>query len=198
MWINRIGACRAAPITLKYLILTISIIPTDIVTDLSEIARLAAIREEENDHFRSFIEARDPSETDKSVFRLQEVVSAGIDCRQCGNCCRSLMIVVSEEELDRVALLSNETTADFKSKHITEGLAGKMLLNSMPCRFLEDSSCSIYEHRFAGCREFPALHLPGFAHRYFTIQMHYDRCPIIFNVVEQLKKELHFFSADNA
>jgi hypothetical protein len=24
--------------------------------------------------------------------------------------------------------------------------------------------------------------------------MHYDRCPIIFNVVEQLKKELGFFN----
>jgi Fe-S-cluster containining protein len=67
----------------------------------------------------------------------------------------------------------------------------------MPCRFLADSSCTIYAHRFAGCREFPALDLPGFTQRYFTIQMHYDRCPIIFNVVEQLKKELHFFSIDN-
>jgi Fe-S-cluster containining protein len=197
MWINRIGACWDAPIAPNYLILTISTLPTDIVTDLAEIARLAALREEENDHFRSFIEARHPGETDKHVFRLQEAVSAHIDCRQCGNCCRSLMIVVSEDELDQVAALTNETSTDFKSKYIAEGLAGKMLLNSMPCRFLADSSCTIYAHRFAGCREFPALDLPGFSQRYFTIQMHYDRCPIIFNVVEQLKKELHFFSIDN-
>ncbi len=58
MWINRIGACWDAPIAPNYLILTITTLPTDIVTDLAEIARLAALREEENDHFRSFIERK--------------------------------------------------------------------------------------------------------------------------------------------
>ncbi|MBV9989122.1 MAG: hypothetical protein JO301_15695, partial [Chitinophagaceae bacterium] len=45
---------------------------------------------------------------------------------------------------------------------------------------------------FAGCREFPALHVPGFRNRLFTTFMHYERCPIIFNVMEQLKDVIGF------
>jgi Fe-S-cluster containining protein len=71
-----------------------------------------------------------------------------------------------------------------------------MIMNAIPCRFLEELSCTIYTVRFAGCREFPALHLPGFTARYFTTRMHYGRCPIIFNVLEALKKELSFFTQD--
>jgi hypothetical protein len=50
----------------------------------------------------------------------------------------------------------------------------------------------VYEDRFAGCREFPALHLPFFTKRLFTVMMHYSRCPIIFNVVEKLKMKTGF------
>ncbi|MFY7838983.1 MAG: YkgJ family cysteine cluster protein [Lacibacter sp.] len=67
-----------------------------------------------------------------------------------------------------------------------------MILNKIPCHFLADNKCSIYEVRFAGCREFPALHLPQFNRRLFTVMMHYDRCPIIFNVMEELKSTTHF------
>ena len=179
----------------ELLILTILSHEFDIETDLNVISRLAAAREEENDHFRDFLEARDPTITDTIVFSLQETVSRKIDCKQCGNCCKSLMIVVTEEELLRVAAVTNTTAEEFKSNYLAEGLSGKMIMNTMPCHFLSDRQCTIYTERFAGCREFPALHMPGFTDRFFTVQMHYNRCPIIFNVVELLKKELSFFTS---
>jgi hypothetical protein len=104
------------------------------------------------------------------------------------------MIVVTEEELEKVAAKTNTPSDEFKSSYLAEGLSGKLIMNAMPCHFLSDNQCTIYADRFAGCREFPALHLPGFTNRFFTVQMHYDRCPIIFNVVELLKKELLFFT----
>jgi hypothetical protein len=64
----------------------------------------------------------------------------------------------------------------------------------MPCHFLNNNKCTVYDYRFAGCREFPALHLPNFTKRLFTTFMHYDRCPIIYNVVEGLKKETGFMN----
>ena len=177
-------------------ILTLTILSPefDIKSDLQEIFLLAASREDENDHFRDFLKARDPKITDTIVFALQEAVSDKIDCKKCGNCCKSLMIVVTQEELQKVAALTDTTSEKFKSDHLAEGISGQLIMNSMPCHFLSDRQCTIYADRFAGCREFPALHLPGFTHRFFTIQMHYDRCPIIFNVVELLKKELLFFT----
>jgi Fe-S-cluster containining protein len=177
-------------------ILTLTILSPefDIKSDLNEISLLAACREEENDHFRNFLEARDPSLIDNIVFALQEEVTQQIDCKKCGNCCKSLMIVVTEEELQKVAAKTKTPSDEFKSSYLAEGLSGKLIMNAMPCHFLSDNQCTIYADRFAGCREFPALHLPGFTNRFFTVQMHYDRCPIIFNVVELLKKELLFFT----
>jgi Fe-S-cluster containining protein len=84
------------------------------------------------------------------------------------------------------------TRENFDNTYLEKGSNGMMILNSIPCHFLSENKCTVYEHRFEGCKEFPALHLPGFKKRAFTTFMHYERCPIIFNVVEQLKERLHF------
>lgn len=194
MWINSLQRHWILVEWLENVILIIPDINNHIITDLTEMAHLAAIREEENEHFRSFLETQDGESTDALVFSLQENVSKKVDCRQCGNCCKSLMIVVTEDELRRVAELTHSIPKDWREKNIEEGLSGKMILNTIPCLFLSERQCTIYPDRFEGCREFPGLHLPGFTRRYFTLLMHYDRCPIVFNVVEQLKKHLSFYS----
>jgi Fe-S-cluster containining protein len=102
------------------------------------------------------------------------------------------MVNINEEEADKLAQHLEMSRTALDEKYIEKGSNGMMLLNAIPCHFLLDNKCSVYEYRFAGCREFPALHLPGFKKRLFTTFMHYDRCPIIFNVVEQLKRELDF------
>ena len=167
-----------------------------IETDLQQIAQLADQREEENDHFQTFLENQDAAGIDAKVFALQAVITPQIDCRQCGNCCKTLMIEVTQPEADRVSQLLGVESEQFVSENLEKGIGQRMIMNTMPCRFLVDLSCTIYTERFAGCREFPALHLPGFTARYFTTRMHYGRCPIIFNVLEALKKELCFFTPD--
>jgi Fe-S-cluster containining protein len=103
------------------------------------------------------------------------------------------MIVVTEQEADLVADHLQQSRTDFDREHLEKGSQGMMIMHTIPCDFLQtNNACSVYEKRFGGCREFPALHLPGFTARLFTTFMHYDRCPIIFNVVEQLKEVLSF------
>ena len=167
-----------------------------IETDLQQIAQLADQREDENDHFQSFLATQDAAGIDARVFALQADITPKIDCRQCGNCCKTLMIEVTQPEAERVAQLLGLESDQFVSENLEKGIGQRMIMNTMPCRFLEELSCTIYNERFAGCREFPALHLPGFTARYFTTRMHYGRCPIIFNVLEALKKELSFFTPD--
>ncbi len=102
------------------------------------------------------------------------------------------MIVVTNEEADKVSQVLNTTREAFDRSYLEKGGAELMLMNSMPCSFLKENSCTIYENRFEGCREFPALDLPDFKKRLFSHFMHYSRCPIIFNVIEQLKIDLDF------
>jgi len=178
------------------LFLTILTPNLHIETDLEQIAQLADQREEENDYFQSFLASQDAASIDARVFALQADITPKIDCRQCGNCCKTLMIEVTQPEAERVAEVLGVESDQFVAENLDKGIGQRMIMNAIPCRFLEALSCTIYADRFAGCREFPALHLPGFTARYFTTRMHYGRCPIIFNVLEALKKELFFFTPD--
>jgi uncharacterized protein len=161
-------------------------------TDLNIIAALSIEKEEENDHFLRSLRNRDSIELDTLAHKLNEQVSVAIDCTICGNCCRSLVINVANEEVEPLAAylkLSKEAT---KEKYIEESLAGNCFINTIPCHFLADNKCTIYEARFTECRDFPHLHKPGFKARLSGTLMHYGRCPIIYNVVESMKKQLGF------
>jgi Fe-S-cluster containining protein len=164
----------------------------NIETDLSRIAAFAHLHQEENDRFTAFLKQQENDGIDALVTALDKNISPEIDCTTCGNCCKSLMIVVSDEEADTLSEQLQQERKEFDEHYLEKGSNGMMIINKMPCHFLSDNKCTVYEHRFAGCREFPALHVPQFNKRLFTTFMHYDRCPIIFNVMERLKDELLF------
>jgi Fe-S-cluster containining protein len=170
----------------------ISTVTGNIETDLSRIAAFAHHHQAENDRFAAFLKQQEPGQIDALVAALDKDISPGVDCTTCGNCCKSLMIVVSDEEADSLSEHLQQPRKEFDDHYLEKGSNGMMIINTIPCHFLSDNKCTVYEHRFAGCREFPALHVPQFNKRLFTTFIHYDRCPIIFNVVEKLKEELKF------
>lgn len=155
---------------------------------------LAEQRQEENDAFRAFIKNKDGNTIDKIVHRINNTITPQIDCTQCGACCKMLMINVTIEETKNIAGHLEITTAAFKEKYIEESEQGQLIMNSVPCHFLEDNKCTVYEQRFTECREFPHLHKKNFSGRLFGTLMHYAMCPIIFNVVEELKVEMGFIT----
>ncbi len=160
---------------------------TKLETDRAHIREMADIREEENDAFRVFIKNSDAAEIDCLVHQINAVVEAAIDCTECGACCKTLMINVEPPEAEKLATCLNMGQAEFKQLYIEESLQGHLVINQMPCHFLADTRCSVYEDRFSECREFPHLHKKDFRNRMFGTLMHYAMCPIIFNVVEELK-----------
>lgn len=159
---------------------------------LPVIQQTALEKETENTAFVQFLKERNGEEVDAAVQVLNQAIEPQIDCTQCGNCCKSLMVNITAGEADRASAHLHMSREDFDDRYVEKGSHELMILNSMPCHFLHENKCTIYEVRFAGCREFPALHLPHFTQRLFTVMMHYDRCPIIFNVMEQLKVETGF------
>ncbi|MEO6916858.1 MAG: YkgJ family cysteine cluster protein [Chitinophagaceae bacterium] len=150
-------------------------------------------REDENESFKLFLRGSDPEEIDQLVYAIQEKVTAMTDCTVCGNCCRSLMINVEQEELEPLGIRLRLPVTEIKNRFIEESSQGQLIINTIPCHFLNNSKCTIYEDRFTECREFPHLHKKGFLKRLFGIFMHYDRCPIICNTIEKLKTETAFY-----
>jgi Fe-S-cluster containining protein len=163
-----------------------------ITTNLEEISIISQKKQHENDAFSVFLKSQPGKAVDEIVFRLNEEIAPKIDCTKCGNCCKTLMIQVESDEAALVSDKMNISLVAFETNYVEKSSNGQMIINAIPCHFLSDHKCTIYEHRFSGCREFPALHLPYFTSRLFTTFMHYDRCPIIFNVIEALKQELSF------
>ena len=161
------------------------------IINIAQIQDLEKTRQEENDDFYQSLKQLDEGEIDSLVHALNEEVSRGIDCTTCGNCCRSLMINIEPGEPEALASHFNMSLPELQEKFIEVSQQGKMIVNTIPCHFLADNKCTIYPHRFNECREFPHLHKPGFVQRYPGTIMHYGRCPIIFNVIEELKKMLN-------
>ena len=162
------------------------------LTDLSLLQSMAIDKEQENVRFKEFIKECNGEEVDELVKKLDVIVSPTINCTKCGNCCKSLMVCLNENEANTLSNHLQQSREEFDEKYLEKGSNGMMIMNQMPCHFLLDNKCTIYDYRFEGCKEFPALHLPNFKRRLFTTFMHYDRCPIIFNVVEQMKERMGF------
>jgi Fe-S-cluster containining protein len=168
-----------------------------VVTDLPFIAVESEKKEEENDHFLRFIQRQDGKQLDELVHNINNKVSAAIDCTECGNCCSSLMINVKAEEVGPLAEHLEQPESTVLEMYVEESLAGNLFINAIPCHFLKEKKCSIYEHRFSECREFPHLHKTGFKERLLGTLLHYGRCPIIYNVVEQVKMETGFLVTED-
>lgn len=162
----------------------------NIETNLEKIARFAEHNLSQNDIFCNTLRNIDNNQLDALVFELNNKIAPQISCTNCGNCCKSLMVNINNEEANNAAEHLKISRTEFDEKYIAKGESGAMIINSIPCHFLSDNKCTIYEKRFEGCKEFPALDLPNFNKRLFTVFMHYDRCPIIFNVIEALKTQI--------
>lgn len=163
------------------------------ITDLALIAARGEAQEEENDHFLRFVQPIDDMRLDALAHRLNDNISAAIDCTACGNCCSTLVINVADDEVAPLAEYLQLSEADTKEKYIEESMAGRLFINTVPCAFLSGTICSIYAARFTECREFPHLHKPGFKGRLLGTLLHYGRCPIIYNVIGEMKQQLGFY-----
>jgi hypothetical protein len=161
-------------------------------TNLAIIAALAEEREDENYDFRTFLKGHNCDEVDAIVHKLNDEISREIDCTQCGNCCKSLMVSILPEERHFFGEHFRMDQQAAAKKYLAEGTAGDTIMSNMPCVFLSENKCTVYENRFSDCREFPHLHKDNFTGRLFSVIGNYGMCPIIFNVMEALKEETGF------
>ncbi|HVX51550.1 MAG TPA: YkgJ family cysteine cluster protein [Chitinophagaceae bacterium] len=161
-------------------------------TNLAILAQAELDKEEENYSFKELLQHSDAAEIDNLVYALNDEIAPQINCTQCGNCCKSLMVNITGPEVKDISAYLGMTEPAFKDAYVETSLQGDMILNTIPCHFLRGTVCGVYEHRFAECRNFPGLHNAGFTQRLFATFMHYGRCPIIYNVIEQLKIKTGF------
>ena len=118
------------------------------LVDLEWIKSKSVALASENLHFQDYLREMDSESLDKAVLDLSNTISPQIDCTACGNCCKSLMVNINNQEADNLAAYLGQNRAEFDSKYLEKGESGRMVLNAIPCHFLVGNSCSVYEHRF--------------------------------------------------
>ena len=166
-----------------------------LITDLAEIARLSERNWDQNMEFRTFLKISSHWEDglDALVHEIFAEVNAGIDCTTCGNCCRELCIGVESQDIERLAKRLGITSEEFEDRHVAvDNDCGEKFMPETPCPFLGGNLCTVYEDRPTVCREFPHLHKEGFRQRLFGVVDNSAMCPIVFNVLEELKRRTNW------
>jgi hypothetical protein len=166
-----------------------------VITDLIYIQRATAAREKENDRFQNFIKM-DLELSDRRLNTIVNETTAAvwqhIDCRTCANCCQRQHPVFSRTEAQRVADYLGLTLEALRCRYLTpHAETGKYITRDLPCPFLDGTLCSIYAVRPAVCAGYPHLQR-NFRSRLWQAMENAAVCPIVYNVMERLKKRLGF------
>lgn len=162
-------------------------------TNLEKIARLSVKNEKENFRFRTYLKMQDSEDVDRIVHLISKEVTEQIDCTACANCCIKLHTNLNDREINTLAKIENLSKEDFIAANLEmdDPLDG-YFLKEMPCKYLKDKKCSIYEDRPGECRSYPNTDKDDFSSRTFGMINNYEICPIVFNVYERLKLEMGF------
>ena len=159
---------------------------------------LAKEKADENWRFRQFLKQRcdlDPDEVDRRVLELTQRVWATIDCTTCANCCKSVRPTFSEEDVERLSrrlAIERQQFIDTYLEPREGGADNPFQTRTTPCPFLKDNRCSVYEDRPADCRGYPYLDEPDFVFRTIAMIDRTSTCPIVYEVLEALKRDVGF------
>ena len=168
------------------------------VSDLVQIRALAKAKEDENWDFRQFIKIHcdlEPAEMDRQVAEVTRSVWAGIDCTTCANCCKEVKPTFSDEDVSRLSRRLGLTAEQFVDSYLErteEHTENPWQTRTTPCPFLENNRCGVYDDRPDDCRGYPYLYEDAFVSRTMGMIGRTSTCPIVYEVLEQLKRKWGF------
>lgn len=167
--------------------------------DLAVIAAQAERLREDYEAFGHYIdimwdrEERSDAELDAQVDEIAAEVIPQIDCKVCANCCRSITVGLTPEDVPPLAtalhLPPERVITLYVDRAAGESHGEWGVFRCAPCPLLHDHLCCVYAHRPQSCRDYPAL-TPDFRWLRDEILRGVGTCPIIFNVIERLKMRL--------
>jgi Fe-S-cluster containining protein len=165
----------------------------DIVIESSKIKEEFEKVESENYKFRTYLKNRaDIDELDEQFLELHNELFKNYDCSKCRNCCKEYSITFEKTEIDEASKLLKITKKEFMDKYIEETINGYDL-KGKPCCFLtENGACEIEKCQPEGCRDYPFTNKPERLLSLLSIVDFASVCPVVFEMLERLKKTYGF------
>lgn len=157
-----------------------------------EVYKAGKKKERQNLRFRSFLKNHaDDEELDRQFLALHNELFERYDCSQCANCCRAYSTVLEEDEISVISEFLGITAGSFRKKYLVQGEAGLEL--KAPCAFLQDDGrCGIESCKPKQCREYPYTDKPGRLFSLYGILTSAEHCPVVYEILDRLKKMYHF------
>lgn len=164
------------------------------VTDLVQIKRAGEKQRDENQSFRAWLKRHNFVE--RRFKAIAQDVEDSIDCTACANCCRVATTQITDRDAERLSRHLGVKLSNFLRDYTVESLEEGRILkrNQSGCVFLEDNLCSVYDARPNTCELFPHF-VKGNGSLLSRMWHMPDRavyCPIVFNTLEQFKRETGF------
>ncbi|MBK9736007.1 MAG: YkgJ family cysteine cluster protein [Saprospiraceae bacterium] len=126
-----------------------------------------------------------------TLLKAHTEVFEAIDCLKCANCCRTSPAIVIKSDINRLAKHFNQSPKQFIRQHVLTDINGDMVLNGVPCSFLnDDNTCAVYEIRPDACRRYPHTDEADFGSRPALNLANTIVCPAAYHIVNLLKSQL--------
>lgn len=130
---------------------------------------------------------QDSSQVDIVANESHREIFSQIDCRDCANCCKTLSPQVNQTDIERIAKFLEISENEFIEKYLKIGDEKKYEMNALPCPFLEENKCTIYDVRPAVCREYPHTDKNGFKSRRYMHIGNTEICPAVYHILQKMK-----------
>lgn len=146
---------------------------------------------EKRDELTAFLQRLDdivPEDIHTVVDEVNSTVWKDADCTTCANCCKTMTPIYTQQDVARIATHLRMSPKAFRGKWLVkEEDTGDWVNRNLPCQFLVNNMCAIYEVRPADCAEFPHHDKKPFDLYNDTYIQNVYRCPATFLMVSRLK-----------
>ena len=149
------------------------------------------LKRKENKKFFRDLKKINSKKLDQTIHSLHNNEFECIDCLKCANCCKTTGPLFTDKDISRISKFLKIKPSLFTDKFLRVDEDHDYVLKTLPCSFLlEDNRCSIYDVRPKACREFPHTDRIKQKQLLSLTQKNTEICPAVFNIIENLKKEL--------
>lgn len=129
---------------------------------------------------------------DRIALQVHQEAFSIVDCTRCANCCRTMRIFVTEEDIPRIAEHLGMAPEEFIAAYLeVDKEDGGYRMKTIPCPFLgDDNKCKIYDVRPEKCQSYPSTDKPDFLDCSISHAFNAVACPAVFYMVEQMRKRM--------
>jgi Fe-S-cluster containining protein len=159
--------------------------------NLDSFNSISKLKRKENKKFFRDLKKINSKKLDQTIHSLHNNEFECIDCLKCANCCKTTGPLFTDKDISRISKFLKIKPSLFTDKFLRIDEDHDFVLKTLPCSFLlDDNRCSIYDVRPKACREFPHTDRIKQKQLLSLTQKNTEVCPAVFNIIENLKKEL--------